>query len=252
VGCGLSNSYLCKKNEMNKNIWSSIIALFFLVSCQPSSEELFEAGIGALDKQDFDTAIEHLNRLVEKDTAHAPAWNARGVIFFQTGKLDDAVESFSRSIEVDENNYKPFFNRGNVYMEKEEYKKALIDYNRANGLDFNQIDIYYNRGLALLGLEMYDDALIDFDKALHADPQQPQVLFNKAKALLGNNDPLNAIATLEALTAIDTRNGAAFYLLGVTEMSALGKKSEGCEHLQTALSLGYTQAKDWLDEFCNE
>ena len=77
-------------------------------------------------------------------------------------------------------------------------------------------------------------------------------MFNKAKALLGNNDPLNAIATLEELTKIDTRNGAAFYLLGVTEMSALGKKEEGCEHLQTALTLGYTQAKDWLDEFCKE
>lgn len=51
---------------------------FFLISCQPSSEELFEAGIVALDEQDFDTAIGHLNRLVENDTSHAPAWNARG------------------------------------------------------------------------------------------------------------------------------------------------------------------------------
>ncbi len=243
---------LQKINEMHKNIWSSFIVLFFLISCQPSSEELFEAGIVALDEQDFDTAIGHLNRLVENDTSHAPAWNARGVIFFQTGKWDDAIDSFSRSIELDENNYKPFFNRGNVYMEKEEYKKALVDYNRANGLDFNQVDIYYNRGLALLGLEMYEDALIDFDKALHANPEQPQVLFNKAKAHLGNNDPLTAIATLEELIRIDKRNGAAFYLLGVTEMSALGNKDKGCEYLQTALSLGYTQAKDWIDEFCAE
>jgi tetratricopeptide (TPR) repeat protein len=237
---------------MHRNIWNSIVLLFLFTSCQPSSEELFEAAIGALENEDFDTAIDYLDRLVEKDTAHASAWNARGVIFFQTGKWDEAIDSFSRSIELDENNYKPFFNRGNVYMEKEEFKNALIDYNRANGLDLNQMDIYYNRGLALLGLEMYEDALIDFDKALMADPQQPQVLFNKAKALLGNNDPLTAIATLEELTKIDKRNGAAYYLLGVTEMSALGKKEEGCTYLNTALSLGYTQAKDWIDEFCDK
>lgn len=35
-------------------------------------------------------------------------------------------------------------------------------------------------------------------------------------------------------------------------MSALGEKEEGCAQLKKALSLGYTQAKEWIDEFCEE
>lgn len=237
---------------MNNTLFKFLAFLFLLVSCQPSVEELFEAGVTALEGQKYEESISYFDRLVAIDSAHANAWNARGVALFELGKWDEAIESFSESIVVDSLNYKPFFNRGNAWMEKEAFKEALIDYNRANGLDIRQSDIYYNRGLALLGLEMYEDALIDFDMALQANPEQPTVLFNKAKAQLGNNDPLTAIATLNEVVRLDQRNASAYYLLGVTEMSALGNKEKGCTQLKMALSLGYTQAKEWVDEFCEE
>ncbi|WP_162417900.1 tetratricopeptide repeat protein [Cyclobacterium roseum] len=237
---------------MNNNLFKSLALLFLLVSCQPSVEELFEAGVTALEGENYEESIGYFDRLVAKDSTHAAAWNARGVAFFELGQWDDAIDSFSQSIETDSLNYKPFFNRGNAWMEKESFREALLDYNRANGLDINQSDVYYNRGLALLGLEMYEDALIDFDMALRANPEQPTVLFNKAKAQLGNNDPLTAIATLNEVVRLDQRNGSAYYLLGVTQMSALGNKEEGCSQLKMALSLGYTQAKEWIDEFCEE
>ncbi|SHN01197.1 Tetratricopeptide repeat-containing protein [Cyclobacterium lianum] len=228
------------------------LLLLLISSCQPSAEELFDAGVAALEKQEYNQAIEYFDRVIETEANFPSAYNARGVAFFELAQWDKAIDSFSESIELDSSNYKPYFNRGNAFMEKEAYKEALYDYNRANGLDFNQPDIYYNRGLALLGLEMYDDALVDFDMALQANPEDTRVLFNKAKAQLGNNDPLNAITSLNEVVRLDKRNAAAYYLLGVTEMSALGNKEAGCTQLKMALSLGYTQAKEWIDDFCQE
>jgi hypothetical protein len=49
---------------------------------------------------------------------------------------------------------------------------------------------------------------------------------------------------------LDSKNAAAYYLLGVTRMSALGQKEEGCADLKVALSMGFTEAKTWVDDFC--
>ena len=122
----------------------------------------------------------------------------------------------------------------------------------ANGLDPQQVDVYYNRGLALLGLEEYEDAIFDFDVVLQANPEQALAQFNKAKAQLGNNDPVGAIESLFNTVNLDKRNGAAYYLLGVTQMSAFGQKEDGCANLKMALSLGFTEAKSWVDDFCQE
>ncbi|NHE55670.1 tetratricopeptide repeat protein [Cyclobacterium plantarum] len=237
---------------MHKPLFNIFAFLLLLSACQPSAEDLFDAGVAALERQEYQQAIEYFDRVVQKEGDYPDAYNARGVAFFELEKWDEAIASFSKSIALDSTNYKPYFNRGNALMEKEAFKEALYDYNMANGLDFNQPDIYYNRGLALLGLEMYDDALVDFDMALKGNPEDTRVLFNKSKALLGNNDPLTAIATLNEVVRLDQRNASAYYLLGVTEMSALGNKEAGCTQLKMALSLGYTQAKEWIDEFCEE
>lgn len=230
-----------------------LLAMLTLVwSCNPSEDELFDAGITALESEDFTKSIEYFDRVTEENADNSAAWNAKGVAYFELGNWDESIDAFTRSIALDSANYKPYFNRGNAYMEKEEFRNALIDYNRANGLDLQQADIYYNRGLALLGMENYEDALVDFETSIQAQPGQPQVYFNKAKALLGNNDPITAISVLKQTLELDNRNAAAYYLLGVTQMSAMGEKEEGCTHLNEALRLGYTQANEWIQEFCKE
>ncbi len=101
-----------------------------------------------------------------------------------------------------------------------------------------------------MGLESYEDALVDFDMALQANPNHPQAYFNKAKAQLGNNNPGGALESLTNTINLDKRNAAAFYLIGITEMSAFEKKEEGCANLKMALSLGYVGAKEWIEKFC--
>lgn len=220
------------------------------MACSPSEEELLQEGINRLETQSYTQAVEYFDRVIGINPEHTTAHNAKGVAFFELRKWDEAIESFNASIAIDSSSYKPFFNRGNAHLEKQEFTKAIIDYNYANGLDPQQRDIYYNRGLALLGLESYEDAIVDFDMALHGQPNQPQVYFNKAKAQLGNNNPLGALESLTNSVNLDQTNGAAFYLLGITQLSALEQKEEGCASLKMALSLGYSGAKDWIDKFC--
>ncbi|HLW20827.1 MAG TPA: tetratricopeptide repeat protein [Cyclobacteriaceae bacterium] len=220
------------------------------MACSPSEEELFQEGIDRLDRQNYTEAVEYMDRVIAINPDHTSAYNVKGVAFFELRNWDKAIEAFDASISIDSTSYKPFFNRGNANLEKKEFTKAIIDYNYASGLDPQIADIYYNRGLALLGLESYEDAIVDFDMALHSNPNQPQVYFNKAKAQLGNNNPMGALESLTNTVNLDQKNDAAFYLLGITQLSALENKEDGCANLKMALSLGYSGAKDWIDKFC--
>ena len=232
--------------------FGGVFLLFIcLISCSPSPEELLKEGITRMEAGEFINAIGYFDRVIEQDSGSFSAWNIKGVAYFEMQQWDQSIVAFNQAIRLDSTSYKPFFNRGNAYLEKKEFKNAIVDYNFASGLDPSQTDIYYNRGLALLGMEAYEDALFDFELALQSNPNQAQTHFNKAKALLGNNDPMGAISSLTDVINLDKRNEAAYYLLGVTQMSALGNTEEGCSHLKMALSLGYTAAKEWVDEFCD-
>ena len=235
-----------------KYLLNLALIIAFITACAPSDQELFEAGVEQIEASNYKQAIEYFERAIEQNPENTAAYNAKGVAYFNLEDYDQAISSFNTSIQIDSTSYKPFFNRGNAYLEKGEFTKAIIDYNYANGMDPQQMDVYYNRGVALLSMEEYEDAILDFEMVLQANPNHSQANFYKGKAELGNNMPLAALESLERATNLDNRNGAAFYLLGVTELSALGKKEEGCANLKTALSLGYTDAKEWVDEFCQD
>jgi tetratricopeptide (TPR) repeat protein len=245
----LKSFIFAENTEMKR--YFGILLIAFTLACSPSEEELFEQGILKLEASQYPDAVQLFDRIIEKNPKNSRALNAKGIALYQQKKFDDAILSFTAAINTDSTSYKPYLNRGNSYLEKKEFSKALIDYNRANGLDPSQTDVNYNRGLALLGMESYEDAIFDFDQALQSNPGQPLVLFNKAKAQLGNNDPIKAIESLNLSLALDSTNGPAFYLLGVTQMSALGEKEAGCANLKMALQLGFSEAKTWLDDFCN-
>lgn len=233
-----------------KKFWFIALLAFGTLSCSPSEEELLQAGMEKMDAASWVEAGEYFDRILDKNPNHAQALNAKGVSLFQQKKYQEAIPIFTQAIQTDSTSYKPWFNRANANLELGNFKESVGDYNMANGLDPAQTDIYYNRGLALLGMEAYEDALLDFDAALQVNPNQALVHFNKGKAQIGFNDPAGALQSLTNAVNLDGKNGAAYYLLGVTRMSALGEKEEGCVDLKMALSLGYTEAKSWLDEFC--
>lgn len=241
---------------MRKNphtVRKSVLFVFLfamIFACSPSEQELMDEGIKLLEASELEKSIEFFDRVLEKNANNTTALNAKGVALYQLKKYDAAIEAFTLSISADSTSYKPFFNRGNAYLEKKSFKEAVMDYNQANGLDPSVLDVNYNRGLALLGMESYEDAIFDFDQVIQQDPNRALAHFNKAKALLGNNDPVAAANSLVATVNLDKQNGPAYYLLGVTQMSAFGQKEEGCANLKMALSLGFSEAKTWIDDFC--
>ena len=192
-------------------------------------------GLEKMDSQNWADAVAQFDQVLEKNPTQITALNAKGVALFQQGKIKEAIPLFDQAILADSSNYKPWFNRGNANMELNNYKAALADFNLAAALDPSQLDILFNRGTTLLTMEA---------------PNHAEAHFRLAKANLGMNDPIHGMESLTNTVNLDPKNGEAYYLLGVTRMSALGQKNEGCADLKMALSLGYKEAETWIKDFC--
>ncbi len=139
--------------------------------------------------QDFDNALEDLDRTVEKDSTFFPAYFMRAMIHYkqleyrkrdadyeieqakdkalQVRALDYAMvrDDLDKVISLAPDFVYAYYNRGNIYAVMKDYRAALVDYNKAIELDPRFSDAYYNRGLTNVFLGNNAEGVQDLSKA---------------------------------------------------------------------------------------
>ncbi len=139
--------------------------------------------------QDFDNALEDLDRSIAKDPAFFPAYFMRAAIHYkqieyrkrdtgyeieqvedkklQVRALDYAIvrDDLDKVIQLAPDFVYAYYNRGNIYAVMKDYRAALVDYNKAIELDPRFSDAYYNRGLTNVFLGNNKEGVQDLSKA---------------------------------------------------------------------------------------
>lgn len=98
-------------------------------------------GLAYKGLEDFDTAIEYLNRAIELNKLEADIYNELGIVYFIQGKILEAISIFNEGIAETEEDYKLFFNRGLGYIQLGEFELALTDITKADELNPNDKNI---------------------------------------------------------------------------------------------------------------
>ena len=146
-------------------------------------------------------------RILEEAVAIAPqfstAWNALGVIAFQTGEDDRAETLFRKALAADPNAFEPLVNLGGVLLKKKDAAAALPFNQRA--VQDRPEDALANAqlGIAYFKLDQFDQAEQYLLAAKRLDPAhftQPQLFLADIYARRGNRGA--AIRELEDLLAI--------------------------------------------------
>jgi Tfp pilus assembly protein PilF len=151
-------------------------------------------------------------RILEEAVAVAPeysaAWNALGVIAFQTGDEDRAESHFRRALAADPGAFEPLVNLGGVLLKKATLKKQAP----AEALPFNQRAVHdrpedalanAQLGMNYFKLDQFDQAEQYLLAAKRLDPAQfyqPQLFLADIYTRRGNRRA--AIQELEDLLAI--------------------------------------------------
>jgi Tfp pilus assembly protein PilF len=148
-------------------------------------------------------AVHALEEAVAIAPDFATAWNALGVIAFQTGEDDHAQTLFRKAIAADPDSFEPLVNLGGVLLKKNAPSEALPFNQRAvrdrpeDALANAQLGINYFK------LDQFDQAEQYLQAAKRLDPAhftQPQVFLADIYARRGNRSA--AIKELEDVLAL--------------------------------------------------
>jgi Tfp pilus assembly protein PilF len=161
-----------------------------------------------LASHDPDGAVHVLEEAVAAAPDFAAAWNALGVIAFQTGDDDHAETLFRKALSADSGAFEPLVNLGGVLLKKATVKKLAP----TEALPFNQRavqdrpeDALANAqlGMNYFKLDQFDQAEQYLLAAKRLDPAQyyqPQLFLAEIYARRGNRGA--AIQELEDLLAL--------------------------------------------------
>ena len=159
--------------------------------------ELYEAGVAALNKGNFQIGIDLLARVVEMEPKHKWAWNNLGRGYLSVHRFDDAVQAFRKQIEVNPYDEYAYNNLGRVFWQQQKYDEASEAFHKQ--IEVNPLDrwAHANLGLVYRDMHRYVDAVLELEKAISLTPENPalHVGLGEAYLQLGQEE--------KALTAFD-------------------------------------------------
>jgi len=130
----------------------------------------FEEAQRCLTRRDSDCASGHLTLAVKTAPQFVAAWNALGVIAYQTQRYSEAETDFRRALSADPDAYEPLVNLGGVLLNLERPQEALAFNQRAVSRHPNDALANSQLGLTYFGLRQLDSAEKYLKAAVSLDP----------------------------------------------------------------------------------
>ncbi len=247
------------KNKIYNRILSSKFTVYsllitvissLLISCTGSSEAFIEKAKEQMLKGKAQEAIPFLNKAIDKDPTNPKAFNMRGAAYFELKDYVNASLDYEKVMQLDPKDYRPYFNRASIKMEKSDWEGALTDCNKSIEIQPDTVENYIKRGIVLAALKQPENAIKDFDKALLMNPSETNALYNRGNIYFQSDNLEKAARDFTKAIQITPTFGKAFFGLGIVQQK-MGKKDAACLSLKRATTLGYPDAKEALETYCN-
>ncbi len=185
-------------NRRNRPFFSVLIIYCVLLAGHVSSSDLegsnsflkryreyrghVRPGYTAMNKKDYEEAIDHYTKAIELSPFVASHYYQRGLAWYRKGNKDKALEDFDKAIILDSRWSSAYIYRGLCEVKKGAYAKALSDYKRA--LQLNPKDPTVHNNLAWLYATPHDEKFRDKAKALEHVKKEAELSKEKDAEIL--------------------------------------------------------------------
>jgi tetratricopeptide (TPR) repeat protein len=140
------------------------------------------------EKGDFPEAIRNYNKVLEFDPDNAAAINNRAEAYFRMDDYDNAIKDYEKLNVLVPEEPSPYYNCGVCYREKGNLGKAVKYFDKAIELGNRDAHVYKSRGLAYMDLGEYDKAIADFKLVEESGDASGPVYLKAAMKKLGGPD----------------------------------------------------------------
>lgn len=203
----------------------------------------------ALDKNDYQTSLYHLDKAISLQTQFIEGYLNRAYVYYQIGEYEKSLADYTKAYEINPQNSVPLTNIGFIYGLIGQNDKAIEYYTKAISTNPEDFNAYYNRASEYLIKRKNPEALNDLLSAYELNPQNIELLFLIAETRIKMKDFQNAFNDYTKILFIDSLNSKAYYHRGLVNIELKREKS-ACEDFTKAGSLGYFDAYEQIRKYC--
>ncbi len=181
-----------------------------------SADDLFRAGVQALQNQHYEAAAELFQRVVKLEPKHKDAWNDLGNAYLMQGKTDEAISAFQTQIANNAYDGYAYNNLGRAYERQQRYDDAIKQFQKQ--IEINPLDQYAHGNLGGLYLKQkrFAEAIPELEKAVDITPKSPLLEVSLGQAYIATNQTDKGMAAFEKAISLSatplTWNNVAYAL----------------------------------------
>ena len=153
-----------------------------IVYLQLSASEYWERGNRALQRGEYQLAINDYNKAIALRSDDADAHYSRGLAYSEISDFHAAIRDYTRAIELNPDDANPHYNRGFAYSEISDFHAAIRDYTRAIELNPDDADAHYSRGFAYSKISDFHAAIRDYTRAIELNPDDADAHYSRGFA----------------------------------------------------------------------
>ena len=161
------------------------------------ADDLFDAGLAALNSSNLRAAIPLLERAVALDPGHKQAWDDLGLAYLRSGKNEEAVLAFQKQLAVN-----AFDEHANEYLgvafeQQEKHSEAIAAFRKQ--AELNPLDPVAHAALGqiLLAQHSAPEAVVELEKAAILSPENAALQVNLGRAYLDTSQQEKALSAFE-------------------------------------------------------
>lgn len=172
------------------------------------------------------------------EPANSLAKHNMGLLASSQGNSREAESMINDAIENNPNLPYPYAERAHFEFLAGDFKKCIADYTKAIALNPKEMDYRINRAIAYEKLQDYESAFTDYTIVLRTQPKSEKAWFNRGNLLYKLRRYEEAEKDFSQAILMHSEYAMAYYGRALARHYA-GKKTEACEDLRSASTLGF-------------
>ncbi len=167
------------------------------VASSESVDDLNESAIQALKNNNFQLAVELLQRVVQKDPKNKTAWNNLGRAYLGLNQNDQAIAALKKQIEINPYDQYAYNNLGMAYEAELKYDEAIAQFQKQ--IEINPLDPFAHGSLGelLVKQKKFVEAIPELEKAVGLQPQNPLLLISLGQCYIATNQTDKGMAAFD-------------------------------------------------------
>ncbi len=195
--------------ETAESIYRQVIAF------QPhNSRALHLLGVVALQRQNYQAALDFFDRAIAAKPDFAEALSNRGNALRELGRIGEAEASYRKSIAANSTFAMAHYNLGNMLLAGKRFEESAAHFTRALSANPRLTEARVNLGLAFKEMGKLKEAECSYRKALELGPELAVCHYNLGNILLETGRPDGAVASYERALNLDPGHSGARLNLG--------------------------------------